>query len=264
MLPNLLVQFGPFPVYTFGVILAVTFFLGIFLFWRAATRAGFASEPIFDLIFLSTFFALLAGRISFVVVSGELSDPLAILRMGEGVFWAPAFAVGLTVFYLYVKRRREWSFLKLADIAAPLVSLGQGIGFLGAEATLYLPSAAAVGAGYLGLFVLLMLGRRKITTIGIIFSLYLFGAGFLTILSEYLRPVKAVAFGVDLNYYLGGALLVGGFSTLVYLFARSRGLLALIQRKGTPFPVVGEVAKRLRFRLKIVHRFFRREKRDAT
>lgn len=58
MLPGLLLQLGPLPVYSFGLILAVTFVLGVFLFWRAATREGFASDPIFNPIFLSTVFAL--------------------------------------------------------------------------------------------------------------------------------------------------------------------------------------------------------------
>jgi len=225
MLPDLLIQIGPLPVYIFGVVLAATFVLGFFLFWRAAIKEGFASDPIFDLIFLSTLSALIGGRLLFIITTGEISDPLAILRVGEGIFWAPAFLLGLAVFYLYIRRRKEWSFLKLADLAVPVVALGQGLGFLGAEATSYLLSVAYIGVGYLGLFLVLKLIKRKIATSGIVFFVYLFLAGLLTIFSGYLRATKALAFGVDLNYLLGGVLLIGGVLGLLYLFIRSRGIL---------------------------------------
>lgn len=238
MLSDLLIQIGPLPVYVFGVFLAVTFVLGVFLFWRSATKEGFASDPIFDLIFLSTLSALIGGRLSFIVATGEVSDPLAILHVGEGIFWAPTFFVGLVIFYLYIRRRKEWSFLKLADLAAPVVALGQGIGFLGAEATSYLLSVVHVGVGYFGLFLLLELIKRRVTTSGTVFFVYLFLAGLLSFLSEYSRATKAFAFGVDLNYLLAGVLLIGGVLGLLYLLVRSRA-------------TTSKVESQPRFRLKI-------------
>jgi len=231
MLSDLLIQIGPLPVYIFGVVLAAIFVLGFFLFWRAAVKEGFASDPIFDLIFLSTLSALIGGRLSFIVTTGEISDPLAILRVGEGIFWAPAFLTGLAVFYLYIRRRKEWSFLKLADLVAPVMALGQGLGFLGAEATSYLLSVAYIGIGYLSLFLILEFIKRKIATSGIVFFAYLFLAGLLTFLSEYLRATKAFAFGVDLNYFLGGVLSIGGVLGLLYLFVSSRGILTSLRQK---------------------------------
>lgn len=271
MPPNLLLQIGPFSVYTFGVVLAAIFFLGVFLFWRAATREGFASDPIFDLIFLSALATLVGGRLSFIILTGEpplTDDPLAILRVGEGIFWAPAFFFGLSAFYLYTKQRKEWSFLKLADLAVPLLALGQGIGYLGAEVTSYITSAVWAGVGFLGLFLILEFTRRRITASGIIFFVYLLLGGLLTILSEYLRIIKAFAFGVDLNYLLGAVLSIGGILGLLYLFVRSKGILTVLRDKITisPFIFIGRVEKQLRFRLKVGQRSIRlwREKKDAS
>ena len=254
-IPDLLLQIGPLPVYSFGVVLAATFILGVFLFWRMAMREGFASDPIFDLIFLSALAALIGGRLFFIVFTGDplLSDGLlafggAILRVGEGIFWAPAFLFGLAAFYLYIRRRREWSFFKLSDLAAPILALGQGIGFLGAEITSFLPSGAYVGAGFLGLFLVLEFAKRRVTISGVISFVYLLFSGFLTVLSEYLRATKAEAFGIDLNYFLGAILSLVGVLGLLYLFARSRGIL----------PIINRVESQLRFKLKI-----RRRRKDA-
>lgn len=281
VLPDLLLQIGPLPVYAFGVILGVAFLLGVFLFWRAATREGFASDPIFDLIFLSVFSALFGGRISFVISTGEPSPANglaafggAILRVGEGVFWAPAFLFGLVVFYLYIRQRSRsagWSFYKLADLAAPVLALGQGIGFLGAEITSYLSSVGYVALGYFGLFLILEFLRRKVTTSGTVFSVYLFLAGLLTAASEHLRTSKAFAFGADLNFLLGGMLLVAGALGLLGLFARSRGIVALLRERVTVPPIIGRVETQLRFKLKGRRRSIRlfrhwrtRQKRNAS
>lgn len=266
MLPNLLLQLGPLPVYTFGVILGAAFLLGVFLFWRAAKRAGFASDPIFDLIFLSVVFALVGGRLVFIASTAGLAewwdDPFSLFRVGEGVFWAPAFLFGLIVFYLYIRRRSRsagWSFYKLADLAAPVLALGQGIGFLGAEITSYLSSVGYVALGYFGLFLILEFLRRKVTTGGAVFAVYLFLAGLLTAASEHLRTSKAFAFGADLNFLLGGMLLVAGALGLLGLFARSCGIVASLRGvpSGTPLrervtvpPIIGRVETQLRFKLK--------------
>lgn len=243
MFPNLLFQLGPLSVYSFGVILAAIFVLGVFLFWRAATREGFASDPIFDLIFLSTFVALAGGRLSFIIATNPSSlakDPLSLFRVGEGIFWAPAFLFGLVASYLYTRRKKEWSFFKLADLVAPVLALGQGVGFLGAEATDFLSSTIGlwpIGVGFLALFVFLELGKRKISASGVIFCLYLLASGFLIAVSEYLREMKTVAFEIDLNYLLGAGLVVGGVLGLFW----QGGLLAFIR---------GGVVRQPRFKLK--------------
>jgi len=257
MLPNLLLQIGPLPVYTFGVILAAAFLLGVFLFWRVAMREGFASDPIFDLIFLSVLAALIGGRLSFIVFTGDpsLSEGLsafggAILQVGEGIFWAPAFLFGLTAFYLYIRRRKEWSFFKLTDLVVPILALGQGIGFLGAEIAGYLSSVAYIGVGFLGLFLILEFAKRRATTSGVISFVYLLFSGFLTVLSEYLRVTKAEAFGIDLNYFLGAILSLVGVLGLLY-HARRRFASALGGlRVGLFAHLLGRVERQLRFKLK--------------
>jgi len=257
VLPNLLLQLGPLSVYSFGMILAAIFLVGVFLFWRGATREGFASDPIFDLIFLCTLSALFGGRLSFILLTGEPSlfnDPLAIFRVGEGIFWMPSFLLGLIAFYLYIRRRvatSGWSFFKLADLVVPIVALGQAIGFLGAQVTGYLSSVISPAFGYLGLTLILIFVKRKVVTTGVVFFLYLLLSGFLTVGGEYLRQVKAVALGIDLNYLLGATLLTAGFAGLLYQFLRSRKLFPSLQIKFSVPTFLGEIEKQLRFRLKV-------------
>lgn len=258
-----LLQIGSFSIYSFGVFLALTFILGVFLFWRAATQVGFASETIFDLVFLSSLVALLVGRVFFLLAVGSpsITNPLAfgkaILQVGEGIFWAPTLLSGLGTFYLYTRRRREWSFFKLADLAVPVLALGEGLVLLAAEATAYLSSAFYVGIGYLGLFVVLELVRRRTATGGATFWTYLLFSGALTLLFEFQRGMKTLAFGTDLNYFFGIAFLVAGGSGLIYLLARSRGILDFINERTAVPSFVGKVEKQLRFRLKEGQRLIR-------
>jgi len=259
-----LLSFGAYSIYSFGILLAAIFILGAFLFWRSAHREGFASDTIFDLIFLSSFVALLAGRLTFLLFLGGGGSLTALVRVGDGIFWAPAFLAGLLSFYLYTRRREEWSFSKLADLAVPVLALGQGLVLLAAEATSYLSSVALAGFGYLGLFILLVLAKRRLAAVGTTFTAYLVGSGALTVFYEWQRAEKTIVYlpvwagGVDLNYLLGSFLVLFGVLRLLYLFARARGIPRLLQRRVAIPALLGrarqsarQVEKQLRFKLKV-------------
>jgi prolipoprotein diacylglyceryltransferase len=258
-----LLQIGSFSVYSFGLFLAFIFILGAFIFWRAATRSGFASDTVFDLTFLSSLVALLVGRVFFLLSAGSpsITEPIAfaaaILRVGEGIFWAPAFLAGLCVFYIFTRRRKEWSFFKLADLAVPVLALSEGLVLLAALATAHLASALYVSIGYLVLFFFLEFLRRKVATSGVVFWVYLLFSGALTLLLEFQRELKTLAFGTDLNYLLGIALWIAGGSGLIYFLARSRGVLDAIHQRISVSPLFGKVEKQLQFRLKEGRRLMR-------
>jgi len=252
-----LLSLGGYSVYGFGVLLALIFLLGAFLFWRWARQEGFASDAIFDLVFLPSSVALLTGRLSYLFLTGSAVTLFAAVRVGEGIFWAPAFIAGLATFYLYTRRRAEWSFSKLADLAAPVLALGQGLVFLVAEAVSYLRLAALAGVGYLALFALLALIRKKRMSSGVVFSIYLAGSGLLTLFFEGQREAKAVVLGINLNYLFAAALVALGILMFLGSFAPARNIVSAFRREVAAFLPFRRLEKQLQFKLKGRRRFFR-------
>lgn len=236
MLPNLLLRLGPFPVYSLGFFLAGSYFLGILIFWRLGKKEGFSSDDIFDLIFLTSLVALVGGRVLFLAFTGDMRDPLALIRVKEGVLWAGSFTAGLIAFTLFI-RVKSWSFLRVADLAALALAFGQAVGFLGAQLSAYLPFALYLSVGYLALGGLLWLLRPRSAS-GVTLFVYLLLSGPLIYFAEWLRPAKALWGVVNLNFAFAVLISLTGFL----------GLVALILKGRCFFPFNGTVAKQLPLR----------------
>jgi len=195
---DIIFQLGPFTIYTLGLSLAVSYLAGIFYFWRRGRQEGFPSDSLLDLTFLASLFGLLGG----------------------GVFWAGIIlGGGLTL--LIFSRLKGWSPLRVAALASLALSLGQALGFLGAEAAKYLPFAFYPAFGYFFLWLTIrFLINRKVEP-GYAVSLYLIASGGLIYLAEWLRPLKAVLeSGWNLNYSTAGISALLGLVLLVFLVAR--------------------------------------------
>lgn len=175
MLPNLLLQVGPFSIYSFGAFLALAYVIGVFLFWRAGRGIGFSSDDLFDLVLLVSFTALVGGRGSFLILTGGVGDLLALLRVGEGFSLGGALIFGLAVTYLF-SRFKGWSYLRIVDLAVVPLSLAQALGFLGAGLVGLSPLALQLSLGYFLLSIILwFVGNR--TPLGTTLFIYLVFSG---------------------------------------------------------------------------------------
>ena len=209
-----LLNLGPVNVYTFGLILGFSYLLAVFYFWRLGKGQGFSSESLLDMVFLSSLFGLLGGRVSFLIFQGAGFGWADLFRIGEGFFWAGAFILGLAAFAVF-SWAKKWSFFVLADSAVLALALGQAFGYFGAEFTDYLPFAFYLSIGYLFLFALLRYLKGRLDP-GLVFFAYLSFSGGLIGLAEWLRPDKAVWQGVNLNHLAG--ILLGGAGVLGVAF----------------------------------------------
>ncbi len=61
-----LLKAGPVTIYSLGLCLFLGFWLSCFVIWKQARVQGLPEEKIFDTLFLTTFLAILAGRLGFV------------------------------------------------------------------------------------------------------------------------------------------------------------------------------------------------------
>ena len=129
----ILLRLGPISIHTYGVLIALAFFLGMTLASHRAERVGQDPQLIMDLAFYLMVAAIVGSRILYVILDYRvyMQEPLRILKIWEGglVFYGgliAAIIVGASFM-----RRHRMSFWPTADILAPSIALGQAIGRLG-------------------------------------------------------------------------------------------------------------------------------------
>lgn len=120
-------------VHSYGVLVALGFFLGISLISREAKRQNLPVNKITDLCFYIIIAAIVGSRVFYILVEEPqlLTQPLEWFKVWEGglVFYG-GFIASLLTGYFYL-RRHQLSFLKIADIFVVGLSLGHALGRIG-------------------------------------------------------------------------------------------------------------------------------------
>lgn len=131
--PEAIPLIGGAAIYTYGVLIAVAFMVGITWTLREARRAGMDREKVLDLTYYVIIAAIVGSRLLYVVIEYEryVSQPLNIFKIWEGglVFYGGLLAC-VAVSWWYT-RRHQWSLRSTADLYMPGVALGHAIGRLG-------------------------------------------------------------------------------------------------------------------------------------
>lgn len=127
-----LFELGPVTIYSYGVLLAVSYLIGLRLsMWRARTR-GLNPARVLDLGIYIIIAALVGAKLLLLVVEFDQfkspRDLLNLARLG-GVFYG-GFLMAVAVGFWYVRRHRMplWT---TCDVAAPGIALGHITGRLG-------------------------------------------------------------------------------------------------------------------------------------
>lgn len=129
----ILFEIGGFPVYTYGVLLAAAYLLGLqFALVRARAR-GLEANRVMDLGIWIIISALIGAKLLLLIVEFDTfrQDPrelLTLLRSG-GVFYGGLIAaVAVALWYLRRHRMPVWA---VTDAFAPGIALGHVIGRMG-------------------------------------------------------------------------------------------------------------------------------------
>ena len=130
--PNIL-QLGPLLISWHGLFTAVGTLVGIWLAVRWATRAGFPEDQTVSVAMWGVVGAIVGARLFHVVDQWEAyaRDPLAILRVNEGGIAIFGAVVGGPLAGAIYAWRRGLDVGRLADVAAPCLVLGMGLGRIG-------------------------------------------------------------------------------------------------------------------------------------
>lgn len=129
----LLIELGPFPVHTYGVMIALGFFGGTLLIRTLAEQSHLDSQKVVDLCFWGMMVGLLGARLLFVItrLAYFLKDPLAIFRVWEGglVFWGAPIAV--VIWGIWYLKKNGLPFWKTADMGVCGLVVGHIVGRFG-------------------------------------------------------------------------------------------------------------------------------------
>ncbi len=130
-----LIQIGDFFVPTYGVLVTTGFIAALWLSVRLAGRTGFDKEAVLNLGIYCGLAGILGGKVLFILADfdyyrrnpGEIVS-FSTLQAG-GIFYGGLLAALATAF-IYM-RRKQLPVLATADVIAPGLALGHGIGRLG-------------------------------------------------------------------------------------------------------------------------------------
>jgi len=189
---------GPFTIYSYGVLLAASYLLGLRLAMWRAKKWGLDANRVLDLGIYIIIAALVGAKLMLVVVDFDqftsLGEVMTLVRSGGVFYGGLLLAVGVAFWYI---ARHGLPFWTTCDVFAPGIALGHVTGRLG---------CLAAGCCY---------GKPTDVPWAVVFTNPLAAANVGTPLGIPLHPTQL--------YEAGAALLILGF-------------LLATERRGRPFP----------------------------
>ena len=208
-------QWGPFTIYSYGLMLAIAVIVCSFFMSRDAERLGMKPELVFDFIFWITVSGILGARLFFITLNWKffLENPLEMIMIQKGgLAWQGGLTLGSLAAWLFIKQHKL-HLLTTLDLASPYIALGQSIGRIGCflngccfgkevswgiyfsvhEAHLH-PTQLYCSFGLLIIFFLLKKYQTKSPVPGKTFALYLILASILRFTVEFFRADHEIIF----------------------------------------------------------------------
>lgn len=129
----ILFQFGHLEIRSYGMLVVLSFLVGLWLSSREAARKGIDPRLIQDFALYALIGGIIGARLYFVLFSEPayyLQRPWEIVAVWRGGIGIIGSLIGGLLAAVWYCRGRGLSFWKLADALAPGVALGQTIGQL--------------------------------------------------------------------------------------------------------------------------------------
>ena len=126
-----LLQFGNFELRSYGVMVALSLAIALWMSGKEAERKGLDPRLIQDFAVYALFGGIVGARIYFILFSEPayfLQHPWEIVAVWHGGIGVIGSLLGGTVVALWYCRNKKISFLKFGDTLAPGIALGQTIG----------------------------------------------------------------------------------------------------------------------------------------
>lgn len=137
MIPKLF-QIGPIPIYSYGLMLGISFIVASILFSREIRRKKFGENVAVNITFIALIGGIVGAKLLYVIEdwASIMSQPVNRVFSTEGIFspagltWYGGLILATFLIFLYV-RSKKIPFLKICDAAAPSLAIGYGIARIG-------------------------------------------------------------------------------------------------------------------------------------
>ncbi len=128
-----LIHLGPVTIYSYGLLVATGFFLGITWSVRLGAREGMDQQVIIDTAFWIVLSAIIMSRVVFGIVNIDyfLKNPVDFFKIWNGGLVFYGGLIGAVIAVVVCARKYKFNIWQYADIAAPAGALGHAIGRLG-------------------------------------------------------------------------------------------------------------------------------------
>ncbi len=244
----ILARLGTFELRTYGVIVALSFLLALWLSTKEARRKGLDPALIQDFAFYALLGGIIGARLYYIVFSNPayfLRNPWEIVAVWHGGIGILGALAGGSLVAIWFVRRNKLAFWRFADTLAPGVILGQAVGIFACLSTgdsygkptdlpwaiTYTDPRAVAPLGvplqpveiyemalYFLVFFLVWGTRKKFKTDGFVLLTYLAGYGAVRLAVEFFRGNPAMfAWGIPAAQVFGVALIlvsIAGFYLL--------------------------------------------------
>ncbi|RJR33779.1 MAG: prolipoprotein diacylglyceryl transferase [Desulfobacteraceae bacterium] len=132
MLPDLL-SIGPVTIHTYGILVALGFATAFLLTVRLSRSYGLGFQQVVDMGLIGIVAGVVGSRLLFVLLnySHFLTRPVETLKLWDGGMLFSGGLIAVAGAMLFYSRKHGISFLRLGDLWAPGVALGQALGRIG-------------------------------------------------------------------------------------------------------------------------------------
>ena len=225
-----IINLGIIEIRWYSVLILLGFILGYYLVINKCKQENIDKTLISDLCFYLIIVSILGARIYYCIFEWKyyINNPIDIIKIWEGGLAIHGGVIAGIIFIYFYTKKKKLEFLKLLDIFAPSLVLGQAIGrwgnFFNGEAygpittfenlkNLHIPKfiidGMYIGGNYhvptffyesigcLIIFIILIILRnKKSTKIGIITSIYFILYGLVRFFIEGLRTDSLMLFNI--------------------------------------------------------------------
>lgn len=137
MIPKLF-EIGPVPVYSYGLMLGISFIVASWLMSREFKRRKLDENASVNITFIALIGGVIGSKLLYVIEewSSITSMPASKIFSTDGLFspagltWYGGFILATILIYLYT-RSKKIPFFRVCDAAAPSLAIGYGIARIG-------------------------------------------------------------------------------------------------------------------------------------
>jgi len=129
----ILFHIGNFPIYNYGIIMALAFVIAFGWVFYRAKKLGENIDDYYNVCLIALVGGIVGSRLMYVIVTWEefVGSPWRILNLRTGgLVWYGGVILASLLILIYTKRKRL-RFFHVADVMSAPMALGLGIGRLG-------------------------------------------------------------------------------------------------------------------------------------